>query len=83
MALQDAQPALHNVDMKGFKDVEFQYDKFHTMGGHLRSPMPMTTRRGFNKAMYLKMAKTEPWLMLGTSGMKKPPPMTFGSNCLL
>ena len=60
--------ALKSVDMAAFKPLEFQYDKVHTCGGLLKSPMPMVTGRAKNIVIFIKFTTHEPWLLYAAIG---------------
>ena len=71
MSASGAEVFLNNVDLFGFKVVEYQFDKVRTMGGKFKTPMPMMTRRGPNRELFAKVSTHDPWLMLATMGNKK------------
>ena len=81
-----AQAAVHDVDLSGFKAVEFPYERVHTTGGKLRTPMPMVTRRvkaGGKDKTFVKMSMSDPWLLFATTGQRHANASTYGNRSLL
>ena len=78
-----SQAALHDVDLSGFAAVEFQFDRIHTTGGLLKTPMPMHSRKVGDKGMFVKMSTREEWLNYATHGVKFIKTNVFGKNSLL
>ena len=74
---------VHNVDLSGFRALEFQYDRIHTTGGLLKTPMPMQSRKVADKGLFVKICRREPWLGTATTGQKYPKNNIYGQNCLL
>lgn len=74
---------VHNVDLSGFRALEFQFDRIHTTGGLLKTPMPMQSRKVADKGLFVKICRREPWLGVATTGQKYPRQNIYGPNCLL
>lgn len=74
---------VHNVDLSGFRAMEFQFDRIHTTGGLLKTPMPMQSRKVADKGLFVKICRREPWLGVATTGQKYPRQNIYGTNCLL
>ena len=74
---------VHNVDLSGFRALEFQYDRIHTTGGLLKTPMPMQSRKVADKGLFVKMACNEKWLSAATTGTKYPRQNHYGRHSLL
>jgi len=74
---------VHNVDLSGFRAMEFQYDRIHTTGGLLKTPMPMQSRKVADKGLFVKICRREPWLGTATTGQKYPKNNIYGQHCLL
>ena len=74
---------VHNVDLSGFRAMEFQFDRVHTTGGLLKTPMPMQSRKVADKGLFVKICRREPWLGVATTGQKYPRHNIYGTNCLL
>ena len=74
---------VHNVDLSGFRAMEFQFDRVHTTGGLLKTPMPMQSRKVADKGLFVKICRREPWLGVATTGQKYPRQNIYGTNCLL
>ena len=86
MSDSGAQAAMHNVDLSGFKAVEFQYGRVHTTGGKRRTPMPMVSRRvkaGGKHALFVNMSMNEPCLLFATTGQRHANASTYGNRSLL
>jgi len=72
---------LHScIPQASFKAVSFRYGMVHIKGGHLHSPMSVTTRLGLDKVNYAKMTMSAPWLSLSTTGTRKSSPNVFGAT---
>jgi hypothetical protein len=80
-----AQAPLLNVDLSGFKEVTFQFDKVHARGGKLTTPAPMETLRAGNGngTLFVKLAVTERWLAIATTGSSTAPGTMWGKTNLL
>ena len=78
-----SQAQVHNVDLSGFGAVEFQFDRVHTTGGLLKTPMPMQSRKVADKGLFVKMACNEPWLSAATTGQKYLRNSHYGRHSLL
>jgi hypothetical protein len=74
---------VHNVDLSGFRAMEFQFDRVHTTGGLLKTPMPMQSRKVADKGLFVKICRREPWLGTATTGQKYPKNNIYGQHCLL
>ena len=74
---------VHNVDLSGFRAMDFQFDRVHTTGGMLKTPMPMQSRKVADKGLFVKICRREPWLGTATTGQKYPKNNIYGQHCLL
>ena len=83
MSTGDANVFLHDLDLSGFKSVEFEYEQVHILGGRIKNAMPVNTRRGSNNEGFALMAFTEPWLGFATVGSSRPGRSAFGPSNLL
>ena len=78
-----SQAQVHDVDLSGFGDVEFQFDRVHTTGGLLKTPMPMQSRKVADKGLFVKMSTNEQWLSAATTGNKYPRGNQYGRRSLI
>ena len=78
-----AEAQVHNVDLSGFRAMDFQFDRVHTTGGMLKTPMPMQSRKVADKGLFVKICRREPWLGTATTGQKYPKNNIYGQHCLL
>ena len=74
---------VHNVDLSGFGAMEFQFDRVHTTGGLLKTPMPMVSRKVADKGLFVKLGVRETWLSAATTGQKYPRTNIYGKSSLL
>ena len=70
------------VDMTGFRPVKFAFGQVHFSGGHGGKPLPMTTKTVSNDT-FVKMSRTETWLVFATTGQNKCTQGSFGRTTLL
>ena len=76
--------ALREIDVSGFKEMEFQYGMVHTMGGKLTKPQAMITRKvGPKGSMFAQVNVKQRWLISAATGQTTYCKNMFGSACLL
>ena len=73
--------------MTGFKQVKFNYGKIHVSGGHAGKSHPLVSQTVSGPhgehITFVKMAVTEPWLIMATTGQNKHRASSFGRTSLL
>ena len=74
--------------MAGFKPVKFSLGHVLVSGGHVRAPIPVTSKtvsdpNGYADMTFVKMARSEQWLALATTGQKKYSRAWSGRRSLL
>ena len=75
-------PAMVGVDMTGFRPVKFAFGQVHFSGGHGGKPLPMPTKTVSNDT-FVKMSRTETWLVFATTGQNKCTQGSFGRTSLV
>ena len=73
--------------MSKFKPLRFNFEKIHIQGGHTVKSLPMVSRtvEGPDKQniTFVKMAVSEAWLIMATTGQSKHTASSFGRTSLL
>ena len=74
--------------MTGFKPVTFSFGQIHVSGGHGGTPIPVISKtvsdpNGNDHMTFVKMACSEQWLVVATTGQKKYSAGLFGRTSLL
>lgn len=77
-----------SVNMQGFKPVKFSFGQIHFSGGFVGKPIPVNSRTvsdesGHSNMTFVKMACSETWLLLATTGHKRHNAGSFGRTSLL
>ena len=73
---------LKELDLSNFQKVTFHYNKIHAIGGALKTPMPLVSKRVGSGTTFVRLSTNDNWLMLMTTGTKRASDV-FGEQSLL
>ena len=79
---------MSKVSIKDFKTVKFTFGMIHFSGGHVRTPIPLTSKAvsnpgSNNDITFVKMSAREQWLIMATTSQKQYSAGMYGRQSLL